>query len=105
MRKFSDVERYEVELIDESGKKRTFKARARCFTLLDELDEMKKRYKDVKDERKLMESDYEAIAILFGVPSSELKSFSHDLIIQVSNDYTEYRTKKLLPQEKKGQAN
>lgn len=101
MNKFSDVERYEVELMDKNGKKKTFKARPRCFDLLDELDKMRERYKDVKKEKDKMMSDYEALAILFDVHKDVMTEYSHDLIIQITNDYSEYRRKKLVPQEPK----
>jgi len=101
MRKFSDMENYEVELTDKEGKKQTFQARPRCFDLLKEIEDLDKKYSKLGDSKLIgYEKDYEALGIIFGVPKDVLKAYSHDMIVQIANDYNEYRQKKLFPQEK-----
>jgi hypothetical protein len=103
MNTFSDVERYEVDLIDSEGNKNHFIARVRNFDFLDTWNKMqddKQKATKAGDHRKAIQLQYEMMAFLFNVETNVMKVYSDETIVMVINDFASFVTKKTQAQEK-----
>jgi hypothetical protein len=103
MKTFSDVERYEVSLIDGEGNKNHFIGRIRNFEFLSGWNKfIKERAKatEAKDNEKAIHIQYEMMGFLFGVDTAIMKAYSNETIGNIITDYAEFVEKKKTAQVK-----